>query len=87
MQSNCTVKHYGNKEAGVEVLLLQVCLGVRGTSVKLAAKSLHLERQGNKINKSCKLDFNIPQRLSVFQVISQQKKFQTYFQYTVFFSS
>lgn len=66
MRYNCTVKCCGDKKNGVEVMLLLVCLGVRGTSIKLAAKSLYLGRQGNKINKSCKLDFNIPQRLSVF---------------------
>lgn len=45
------------------VLFIFVCLGLRMTSIKLAAKSLHLERQGNKINRSYKLDFNIPLRL------------------------
>lgn len=39
-------------------------------------------RQGNKINESFKLCFNVPQRLGVFQVISPQKKFETYFQHT-----
>lgn len=38
-------------------------------------------RQGSKINKSFKLCFNVPQRLGVFQVISLQKKFETYFQH------
>lgn len=45
------------------ILFIFACLGLRMTSIKLAAKSLHLERQGNKINRSCKLDFNILLRL------------------------
>lgn len=79
MHHNCTVKCCGDKENGVEVMLLLVCLGVRGTSIKLAAKSLYLERQGNKINKSCKLDFNIPQRLSVFSSYLIAKKVSNIF--------
>lgn len=80
----CSVRAqpYGRKEDEVEVVLLWVCLRVRGTGMTWAAISPHLGMCGNKISTSLELWFDIPQRLGVFQVISQQEKFEIHFQLT-----
>lgn len=78
----CTLCSYGRKEDEVEVVLLCVCQCVRGTGMAWAATSPHLGTCRDKISMSFKLYLDVPQRLGVFQVISQQKKFEIYFQHT-----